>query len=71
MLPKRLFDAKNCDRLTNLQGFHVIEDLVQIYRMVYNLDKYTTLSKSARNRLKWMDYYRQCYSTRRRQDRST
>jgi transposase InsO family protein len=60
MLPKRLFDAKNYDRLTNLQGFYIVEDLVQIYRMVYNLDKYSTLSKNARNRLKWMDYYRQC-----------
>lgn len=60
MLPKRLFDAKNDDRLTTLQGFHVVEDLVQIYRMAYDLDKYSTLSKNARNRLKWMDYYRQC-----------
>ncbi len=60
MLSKELFDARNDDRLTNWQGFHVIEDLVQIYRMVYNLDKYSTLSKNARNRLKWMDYYRQC-----------
>ena len=60
MLSRRLFDARNDDRLTNWQGFHVIEDLVQIYRMVYNLDKYSTLSKSAKNRLKWMDYHRQC-----------
>lgn len=60
MLSKRQFDARNDDRLTNWQGFHVVDDLVQIYRMVYNLDKYTTLSKSARNRLKWMDYYREC-----------
>ncbi|EKE11951.1 MAG: hypothetical protein ACD_14C00061G0007 [uncultured bacterium] len=60
MLSKSLFDARNDDRLTNWKGFHIVEDLVQIYRMVYNLDKYSTLSKSARNRLKWMDYYRQC-----------
>lgn len=60
MLPEAPFKDYNSDRLTKGLGFQIIEDLVPIYRMVYGLDKYTTLSKSARNRLKWMDYYRKC-----------
>ena len=60
MLPKEFLNEYNNDRLIKKPGFQLVEDLVPIYRMVYNLDKYATLSKSARNRLKWMDYYREC-----------
>ena len=58
MLSKVLFNDYNNDRLIKRLGFQIIDDLVPIYRMVYNLDKYSQLSKSAKNRLKWMDYYR-------------
>ncbi len=40
MLPKALFNGYNNDReIKNLEdsGFQVIEDLVPLYRMVYNL----------------------------------
>jgi len=62
MLPEALFNGYNNDReIKNLEdsGFQVIEDLVPLYRMIYNFDHYSRLSKNAKNRLKWMDYYRE------------
>lgn len=41
-------------------GYHLVSDLVPLYHMVQQLSKYTHLSKSAKIRLKWFDYYRQC-----------
>jgi len=46
-------------------GFQIIDDLVPLYRMVYNYDQYSQLSKNARNRLKWMDYFRTCHNAAR------
>jgi len=37
-------------------GFHIINDLVPLYQMVDNF-KYSNLSKQAKLRLQWMDYY--------------
>lgn len=42
------------------QGFHFTNDLVPLYRMMSYLKKYAHLSGEAKQRLKWMDYYRQC-----------
>ena len=39
------------------QGLHLNRDLVQLYHMISSLKKYNNLSKNARLRLKWMDYY--------------
>ena len=41
-------------------GMNINYDLIQLYRMISSLKKYDNLSKSARYRLKWFDYYRQC-----------
>jgi len=63
MLPKAPFNDYTDDRvIDNLGklGFQVIDDLVPLYRMVYNLDQYSKLSRNAKNRLKWMDYFREC-----------
>jgi len=60
MLPEALFNGYNNDRLIEEAGFQIIEDLVPVYRMVYNFDQYSRLSKNAKNRLKWMDYFREC-----------
>lgn len=38
-------------------GFQILEDLIPLYRMAYDLDKYRLLSKEAKARLKWFDYY--------------
>ena len=48
--------------ITNIyrQGFHFNGDLVQFYRMISYLKKYANLSKEAKQRLKWMDYHREC-----------
>ena len=40
-------------------GFHLVNDLVPLYQMKSYLKKYTNLSKEAKRRIKWMDYYRQ------------
>ncbi len=42
------------------QGFHLVNDLSPLYHMLLNFEKYAHLSKEARQRLKWFDYYRQC-----------
>ena len=38
-------------------GFNVNYDLVLLYHMAHCFSKYNDLSKNARKRLKWMDYY--------------
>lgn len=38
-------------------GFQVLEDLIPLYRMAYELGKYASLSPAAKTRLKWFDYY--------------
>lgn len=42
------------------QGFHFTNDLVPLYHMLSFLKKYDYLSKEAKLRLRWMDYYHQC-----------
>lgn len=41
-------------------GFNIIHDLVPLYHMSRKLNKYSDLSKNAKKRLKWIDYYRKC-----------
>lgn len=41
-------------------GFHLINDLQPLYSMAMYLKKYNNLSKQARQRLKWFDYYHKC-----------
>ena len=41
-------------------GMNINHDLEKFYHMVSYLKKYDNLSKSARYRLKWFDYYKQC-----------
>jgi len=41
-------------------GYYLANDLIPLYRMVNQLTKYANLSKQARTRLKWFDYYYQC-----------
>ena len=40
-------------------GFNIIHDLTALYHMSSYLNKYNNLSKGAKQRLKWMDYYHQ------------
>lgn len=40
------------------QGFHFTNDLLPLYHMINYFQKYDNLSKNAKQRLKWMDYYR-------------
>jgi len=40
-------------------GFHFTNDLLPLYHMLSYFKKYSNLSKSARLRLKWFDYYHQ------------
>jgi len=42
------------------QGFHFTNDLLPLYHMLSYFKKYDDLSKEAKLRLKWMDYYREC-----------
>jgi transposase InsO family protein len=41
-------------------GMNINHDLEKFYHMVYYFKKYDNLSKSARYRLKWFDYYHKC-----------
>lgn len=41
-------------------GYYMVNDLNQLYYMARYLNKYSDLSKSAKRRLKWFDYYREC-----------
>lgn len=41
-------------------GFHFVNDLVPLYRMSSYFDRYAGLSKPARQRLQWFDYYKRC-----------
>lgn len=40
-------------------GFQILDDLVPLYDMINQLNGTANLSKEARLKLKWMDYYRQ------------
>jgi len=42
------------------QGFHFTNDLFPLYHMLSYFKKYDNLSKEAKLRLKWFDYYKQC-----------
>ncbi len=42
------------------QGFHFTNDLLPLYHMLSYLKKYANLSKEAKQRLRWMDYYKKC-----------
>ena len=46
--------------ISNLEeyGFQVIEDLVPLYDMIYQLRKGVNLSQQAKQRLKWFDYHK-------------
>ncbi len=57
MLQEALFNGYNSDRLIEGASFQIVEDLVPVYRMVYNFNQYSRLSKNARNRLKWTNFY--------------
>lgn len=39
-------------------GFHLDGSLSFLYQMLKQIDKYSYLSKEAKNRIKWFDYYR-------------
>lgn len=41
-------------------GFHLVNDLIPLYHMVNYFNKYNNLSKQAKKRIKWFDYYRKC-----------
>jgi len=41
-------------------GYYLVNDLIPFYHMISYLKKYNNLSKQARQRLKWMDYHREC-----------
>jgi transposase InsO family protein len=41
-------------------GFHLINDLVPLYHMVSYFNKYNDLSKEAKQRIKWFDYFKEC-----------
>lgn len=41
-------------------GYYLINDLVPLYHMLSYFKKYDHLSKNAKLRLKWMDYYFKC-----------
>jgi len=41
-------------------GYHLTNDLLPFYHMLSYFKKYDNLSKEAKQRLKWMDYYRKC-----------
>jgi transposase InsO family protein len=44
------------------QGYHFVNDLLPLYHMASYLKKYNNLSKQAKQRVKWFDYYRQCHN---------
>jgi len=41
-------------------GYYLVNDLIPFYHMISYLKKYANLSKEAKQRLKWMDYYFKC-----------
>ena len=43
-------------QLLRNSGYHIVHDLVPLYHMIQNLSQ--NLSREAKQRLKWMDYYR-------------
>lgn len=47
-------------RTLSESGFHIVNDLVPLYHMINYLNKYQGLSKTAKHRLKWFDYYKKC-----------
>jgi transposase InsO family protein len=50
------------EAISNLerQGFQINEDLVPLYAMIQTITKYKDLSKEAKKKQKWMDYYEKC-----------
>jgi len=53
------YDRKLIDKIYN-SGFHLNNDLQDFYHMLMYLKKYENLSKQAKQRLKWFDYYHKC-----------
>jgi transposase InsO family protein len=51
---------KTTIKLIYESGYHLTNDLLPFYHMLSYLKKYANLSKEAKQRLKWMDYYYQC-----------
>jgi transposase InsO family protein len=47
-------------KLMKESGFSLIDDLVPFYHMLSSFNKYKNLSKQAKLRLSWMDYYYKC-----------
>lgn len=41
-------------------GFQILDDLVPLYDMINQLRKNANLSKEAKLRIKWFDYYKEC-----------
>ena len=41
-------------------GYYLVNDLVLFYQMISYFKKYNNLSKNAKLRVKWMDYYLKC-----------
>ncbi len=41
-------------------GYYLVNDLIPYYHMLSSFNKYNNLSKSAKQRLKWMDHYFKC-----------
>ncbi len=50
------YDRESISKLEDY-GFQILDDLIPLYRMAYDLNKYRRLSKEARARLKWFDYH--------------
>ena len=47
-------------KLLNESGFHIVNDLAPLYHMKNYLNKYAGLSRLAKQRIKWFDYYHKC-----------
>jgi len=50
-------DKQELIRQLEASGFTILSDLVPLYDMIYQLRRVSGLSKQARQRLKWFDYY--------------
>ena len=55
-----LLYSREFKRTLSESGFHIVNDLVPLYHMTSYLNKYADLSKKAKQRIKWFDYYRGC-----------
>ncbi len=47
-------------RKLEASGFYVINDLLPLYEIMSYLQRTSSLSKQAKSRIKWFDYYRRC-----------